>query len=86
MNEHCTILSVQLVDEKSLIKKYQKEISSLKQELDEFRRGMIGGASQEEIMILRQQVSIIFFLRDRTKQQFKFPYSTFALFSWRRAR
>jgi hypothetical protein len=62
-------LSVQLVDEKSLIKKYQREISSLKQELDEFRRGMIGGASQEEIMILRQQVCFIFLLRDRTKQQ-----------------
>ncbi|PNT67686.1 hypothetical protein BRADI_3g30547v3 [Brachypodium distachyon] len=45
-----------LVDEKSLIKKYQKEISTLKQELDQFRRGMIGGASQEEIMILRQQL------------------------------
>uniref|UniRef100_A0ACD5U4W6 Uncharacterized protein n=2 Tax=Avena sativa TaxID=4498 RepID=A0ACD5U4W6_AVESA len=45
-----------LVDEKSLIKKYQREISSLKQELDDFRRGMIGGASQEEIMILRQQL------------------------------
>lgn len=45
-----------LVDEKSLIKKYQREISSLKQELDEFRRGMLGGASQEEIMILRQQL------------------------------
>ena len=52
---------MQLVDEKSLIKKYQREISSLKQELDEFRRGMLGGASQEEIMILRQQVCFICF-------------------------
>lgn len=54
---------MQLVDEKSLIKKYQREISSLKQELDEFRRGMLGGASQEEIMILRQQVCFICFCR-----------------------
>ncbi|KAJ1294848.1 hypothetical protein BS78_01G177900 [Paspalum vaginatum] len=44
------------IDEKSLIKKYQREISSLKQELDQLRRGMIGGASQEEIMSLRQQL------------------------------
>lgn len=49
-------LTAQIIDEKSLIKKYQREISSLKQELDQLRRGMIGGASQEEIMILRQQV------------------------------
>ncbi|KAK8444743.1 hypothetical protein SEVIR_9G193500v4 [Setaria viridis] len=45
-----------IIDEKSLIKKYQREISSLKQELDQLRRGMIGGASQEEIMSLRQQL------------------------------
>lgn len=45
-----------IIDEKSLIKKYQKEISSLKQELDQLRRGMIGGASHEEIMTLRQQL------------------------------
>jgi centromeric protein E len=45
-----------MIDEKSLIKKYQREISSLKQELDQLRRGLIGGASQEEIMILRQQL------------------------------
>ncbi|XP_062200832.1 kinesin-like protein KIN-7K, chloroplastic isoform X2 [Phragmites australis] len=45
-----------MIDEKSLIKKYQREISSLKQELDQLRRGMIGGASQEEIMILRQKL------------------------------
>jgi len=50
------ILTAQIIDEKSLIKKYQREISSLKQELDQLRRGMIGGASQEEIMSLRQQV------------------------------
>nr|CAB3494204.1 unnamed protein product [Digitaria exilis] len=45
-----------IIDEKSLIKKYQREISSLKNELDQLRRGMIGGASQEEIMSLRQQL------------------------------
>uniref|UniRef100_A0A0D9XLH6 Kinesin motor domain-containing protein n=1 Tax=Leersia perrieri TaxID=77586 RepID=A0A0D9XLH6_9ORYZ len=45
-----------MIDEKSLIKKYQREISSLKQELDQLRRGIIGGASQEEIISLRQQL------------------------------
>ncbi|KAK1273776.1 Kinesin-like protein NACK2 [Acorus gramineus] len=45
-----------IIDEKSLIKKYQKEISVLKQELDHLRRGMLAGVSQEEIMSLRQQL------------------------------
>ncbi|GAB4857780.1 hypothetical protein Ancab_015688 [Ancistrocladus abbreviatus] len=44
-----------IVDEKSLIKKYQREISSLKQELDQLRRGMLAGISHEEIKSLRQQ-------------------------------
>ncbi|GAB4836448.1 Kinesin-like protein KIN-7D, mitochondrial [Ancistrocladus abbreviatus] len=47
---------VLIVDEKSLIKKYQREISSLKQELDQLRRGMLAGISHEEIMSLRQQL------------------------------
>ncbi|XP_010531462.1 PREDICTED: kinesin-like protein KIN-7D, mitochondrial isoform X2 [Tarenaya hassleriana] len=45
-----------IIDEKSLIKKYQREISNLKQELDQLRRGMLAGVSHEEIMILRQQL------------------------------
>ncbi|GAB4858061.1 hypothetical protein Ancab_015963 [Ancistrocladus abbreviatus] len=47
---------VLIVDEKSLIKKYQREISSLKQELDQLRRGMLAGISHEEIMSLKQQL------------------------------
>ncbi|GAB4846218.1 Kinesin-like protein KIN-7D, mitochondrial [Ancistrocladus abbreviatus] len=47
-----------IVDEKSLIKKYQREISSLKQELDQLKRGMLAGISHEEIMSLRQQVAL----------------------------
>lgn len=45
-----------IIDEKSLIKKYQKEISCLKQELDQLRRGMLVGVSHEEIISLRQQL------------------------------
>ncbi|XP_022763200.1 kinesin-like protein KIN-7D, mitochondrial isoform X2 [Durio zibethinus] len=45
-----------IIDEKSLIKKYQKEISVLKQELDQLREGMVVGVNHEELMILRQQL------------------------------
>ncbi|KAM7262604.1 hypothetical protein ACFE04_000287 [Oxalis oulophora] len=45
-----------IIDEKSLIKKYQREISTLKEELDQFRNGMIVGVSHEEIMTLRQKL------------------------------
>ncbi|KAI4367690.1 hypothetical protein MLD38_023398 [Melastoma candidum] len=45
-----------IIDEKSLIKKYQKEISILKQELDQLRSGMLVGVSHEEILSLRQQL------------------------------
>ncbi|KAK6946305.1 Kinesin motor domain, partial [Dillenia turbinata] len=45
-----------IIDEKSLIKKYQREISSLKQELDQLRSGMIVGVNHEELLSLRQQL------------------------------
>ncbi|XP_023530634.1 kinesin-like protein KIN-7D, mitochondrial isoform X2 [Cucurbita pepo subsp. pepo] len=45
-----------IIDEKSLIKKYQREISTLKQELDQLKRGVIVGVNHEEIMNLRQQL------------------------------
>ncbi|KAI4376074.1 hypothetical protein MLD38_013868 [Melastoma candidum] len=45
-----------IIDEKSLIKKYQKEITNLKQELDQLRSGMVVGVSHEEILNLRQQL------------------------------
>lgn len=59
---HSELLSkfgiLQIIDEKSLIKKYQREISSLKQELDQLRRGMLVGVNHEELISLRQQVSL----------------------------
>ncbi|XP_062076866.1 kinesin-like protein KIN-7D, mitochondrial [Humulus lupulus] len=45
-----------IIDEKSLIKKYQREISTLKEELDQLRSGVIVGVSHEEILSLRQQL------------------------------
>ncbi|KAI4342401.1 hypothetical protein MLD38_027035 [Melastoma candidum] len=56
--KHVEIFASQnkIIDEKSLIKKYQREISNLKQELDQLRRGMLVGVSHEEILSLRQQL------------------------------
>ncbi|KAK2978273.1 hypothetical protein RJ640_017124 [Escallonia rubra] len=45
-----------IIDEKSLIKKYQREISVLKEELDELKKGMLVGVPPEEIMTLRQKL------------------------------
>lgn len=52
------VLFFQIIDEKSLIKKYQKEISVLKEELDQVRKGMLGGIHPEEIMTLKQKVPL----------------------------
>ncbi|KAL2520286.1 kinesin-like protein KIN-7D [Forsythia ovata] len=45
-----------IVDEKSLNKKYQREISSVKLYLDQLKKGILVGVSHEEIMSLRQQL------------------------------
>ncbi|CAN6275714.1 unnamed protein product [Urochloa humidicola] len=50
-----------IIDEKSLIKKYQKEISSLKEELQQLRRGMMGNGcilptDQEDLVNLKLQL------------------------------
>ncbi|KAK2659463.1 hypothetical protein Ddye_005996 [Dipteronia dyeriana] len=50
-----------IMDEKSLIKKYQKEISYLKQELQQLKRGMmenpyVGASNQEDLVNLKLQL------------------------------
>ncbi|ESW03769.1 hypothetical protein PHAVU_011G040700 [Phaseolus vulgaris] len=45
-----------IIDEKSLIKKYQREISVLKHELDQLKKGMQIGVNHEEIMSLKQKL------------------------------
>ncbi|KAK7352081.1 hypothetical protein VNO80_17497 [Phaseolus coccineus] len=45
-----------IIDEKSLIKKYQREISVLKLELDQLKKGMIVGVNHEEILTLKQKL------------------------------
>lgn len=53
------------MDEKSLIKKYQKEISSLKEELQQLKRGMVDkpymltGSTQEDLVNLKLQVCAV---------------------------
>lgn len=50
----------QIIDEKSLIKKYQREISCLKEELDLLKRGIMEnqkvGPSQDDLVNLKLQV------------------------------
>lgn len=54
-------MNLQIIDEKSLIKKYQNEIRSLKEELEQLKRGIVtipqlkhtGG---DDIVILKQKV------------------------------
>ncbi|KAL3012606.1 hypothetical protein AAZX31_06G008600 [Glycine max] len=45
-----------IIDEKSLIKKYQREISVLKVELDQLKKGMLVGVNHEEILTLKQKL------------------------------
>ncbi|PNY04024.1 kinesin motor catalytic domain protein [Trifolium pratense] len=45
-----------IIDEKSLIKKYQREISVLKSELDQLKKGMHLGVNHEEILTLKQKL------------------------------
>lgn len=54
---------LQILDEKSLIKKYQKEITSLKTELEQLKRGILEQPyvlreNTEDLAHLRQQVRI----------------------------
>lgn len=54
-------LIFQIIDEKSLIKKYQREIMTLKLELDQVKKGVVVGVNLEEIMSLKQQVFLRYF-------------------------
>jgi hypothetical protein len=53
----CVLLfDFQIIDDKSLIKKYQKQICSLKQELEQVKRGTLVSSSQEDIVTLKEKV------------------------------
>jgi len=70
---------VQIVDEKSLIKKYQNEIHRLKEELERLKNGIVSvpqpkGSSGEDIVLLRQKV-----YRGLIYPDLSFKYSGFLL-------
>lgn len=54
---------MQIIDEKSLIKKYQNEIYRLKEELEQLKRGIVTGTplkdtGEDDIVLLKQKVNI----------------------------
>lgn len=54
-------LNLQIIDEKSLIKKYQNEIRNLKEELEQLKKGIVTvpqlkDASENDILLLKQKV------------------------------
>ena len=59
-------MSSQIIDEKSLIKKYQNEIRSLKEELDQLKRGIVTlpqlkDDGEDNIVLLKQKVFWYYF-------------------------
>lgn len=69
----------QIIDEKSLIKKYQREISCLKEELDQLKSEMLVGVSHEEIIVLKQQVVFNIALKICIFPLVFYPHSTSVL-------
>lgn len=56
-------MNVQIIDEKSLIKKYQNEIRCLKEELEQLKRGIvpqIKDSADGDILLLKQKVIFFF--------------------------
>lgn len=53
-------MNVQIIDEKSLIKKYQNEIRCLKEELEQLKRGItvpkMKDSADGDILLLKQKV------------------------------
>lgn len=52
----------QIIDEKSLIKKYQNEIRRLKEELEQLKRGIVTipqlkDSEEDQLVLLKQKVS-----------------------------
>jgi len=74
-------LNLQIIDEKSLIKKYQHEIQHLKEELEQMKRGIVSIQPKEtgevDFVLLKQKVDVVilpgfvFFLVSYYKVDFK---------------
>lgn len=57
-------IKIQIIDEKSLIKKYQNEIRQLKEELEQFKQGIkpvsqLKDISEDDIVLLKQKVCFL---------------------------
>ena len=57
-------MNLQIIDEKSLIKKYQHEIRTLKEELEQLKRGIVTipqlkRTEGDDIVILKQKVPLV---------------------------
>ena len=54
------LIKMQIIDEKSLIKKYQNEIRCLKEELGQLKRGIVvphlTNKGEDDFVLLKQQV------------------------------
>lgn len=56
MHTSAMICVLQIIDEKQLLKRYQKEIINLKEELHQIKRG----TSQEDLISIREEVHILY--------------------------
>ena len=70
---------MQIIDEKSLIKKYQNEIRCLKQELEQLKRGIVTVVPQKDsgendIFLLKQKVGHHCILLHHMYGNFPFAY------------
>lgn len=58
-------LNLQIIDEKSLIKKYQQEIQCLKEELEKLKRGIVTvqpkDTEDDDIELLKQKVGNVIY-------------------------
>jgi centromeric protein E len=58
-----SFLNLQIIDEKSLIKKYQNEIRCLKEELDQLKRGIVTvpqlkDIGEDDLVLLKRKVEL----------------------------
>jgi hypothetical protein len=61
MHTSAMICVLQIIDDKQLLKRYQKEIINLKEELHQIKRG----TSQEDLISIREGVHILYLWNDQ---------------------
>lgn len=76
--------TLQIIDENSLIKQYQNEIRSLKEELEQLKRGIATSApskdmGEDDILLLKQKVCIFDLFYNLWKMIFFFSLLVFLI-------